>query len=298
MTESLITRPSNLKGKQKQQQNPDSETGTSLESNTGGVEGGTSTDTGTGSDDDTSTQGQSSQGNTVDWEKRYKDLQSFHTKRENELKKQLREKEKNDDSFKAPTTPEEMETFKKNNPSAYNMMLTLAHDVVSKQTQGINEKLEVFEQDRKMSEINTAKNKIKKAHPDYLDIVQEAEFHEWAESQPSRVQEWIYNNPDDPDLAIIALDRYKATRNSSNKQSSTEEHSESEAQQQQQTKKDRSNQQDAASAVSGGQGSPDISQGKKVWTASEIKKIPSRDWKKYEEEIDRAYAEGRVNFKA
>lgn len=227
----------------------------------------------------------------VDWEKRYKDLQSFQSKRENELRDQIKGLEAADSSFKAPTTPDQMDTFKEEHPEVYNMMLTLAHQKASEATQGINAQLQTYEEERMMTEFTEAQSRIKAAHPDFMDVVQGNEFQDWAKGQPAQVQQWIYNNPDDPDLAIIALDRYKATRDAATAQVAQAAHLEEEAQQ---TQADVS----SAAQVVGNPSAPITKEGVKIWTKSEIKAMSSKEWAKHSEEIDKAYTEGRVNFNA
>lgn len=227
----------------------------------------------------------------VDWEKRYKDLQSFQSKRENDLRGKIKDLEAADPSFTAPTTPEQMEALKEKHPEIYNMILTVAHQTTTAANEGINAQLQTFEEERAMTEFTDAQAKIQKAHPDFLSVVQTSEFQAWAQNQPAQVQQWIYNNPDDPDLAVIALDRYKATRDAGTTQVAQTAHLEQVAQQ---TETDTSS---AAQAV-GGTSAPITKAGEKIWTASEIKGMTSADWKKNSEEIDKAYAAGRVNFNA
>jgi hypothetical protein len=236
-------------------------------------------------------QGADTSSEGVNWEKRYKDLQSFQSKRENELRDQIKGLETADSSFKAPTTPEQMEAFKGEHPEVYNMMLTLAHQKASEATQGITAQLETYEEERMMSEFTDAQATIKASHPDFMEVVQTAEFQTWAQGQPMQVQQWIYNNPNDPDMAIIALDRYKATRDAATVQAAQAAHLEEEAQQTQAASLS------AAQAV-GTSSAPLTKEGAKIWTASEIKAIHPTEWSKHSDDIDKAYAEGRVNFRA
>jgi len=218
------------------------------------------------------------------WEKRYKDLQSFQSKRENEMRKEIAELQDADSTFTAPTTPEQLEVFKEEHPEVYNMMLTLAHQKATEATQGINMQLQTIEEERNVNAFLEAQQQLKNAHPDYETIVRTSEFQEWAKVQPASVQQWIFDNPDNPELAGIALDRFKAHREA------TKAHLETEAQKKADT-------QSAALAV-GSSSIPKASDGKKVWTASEIKSLHPNDYRKYAAEIDVAYDEGRVNFKA
>ena len=47
-------------------------------------------------------------------------------------------------------------------------------------------------------------------HPDFDDIRDSDEFHEWAEEQPKWVQDALYENDNDARSAARAIDLYKA----------------------------------------------------------------------------------------
>lgn len=194
----------------------------------------------------------------VDWEKRYKDLQSFQSKRENELRDKIKGLE-----FVEPSTPAETETQTIESPIA---------------------------ETSNMNEFTSARAKIAASHPDFMSVVQSAEFTTWAKTQSANVQNWIYKNPDDPELAIFALDRYKATLATPTTQAAPVE----EVHPEKETTVDTLG---AAMAV-GTSSTPMTKEGKKIWRASDIKHMTSRDWKANSAEIDLAYSEGRVNFKA
>jgi len=223
-----------------------------------------------------------SAGNIVDWEKRYKDLQSFQSKRENELRGEIKDLRTSGDSFEMPTTAEELQAFKTAKPDQYNMMVTLARQATTEATQNMSDQLKTLESDRNMNEYNQAQVKIKAAHTDYIEVVNSKDFHTWAEGESQQVQQWIYNNPDNPDLAIIALDRYKAQRDAQTA------HPEA-------TNQPSNTANSAANAVGTPSSMPTTMNGKKVWTKSEIDKA---NWAKHGEEIEEAFTDGRVNFNA
>ncbi len=221
--------------------------------------------------------------NIVNWEKRYKDLQSFQSKRENELRGEIKDLKISGDSFELPTTAEELQSFKTAKPDQYNMMVTLARQATTEATQNMSDQLRTLESDRSMNEYNQAQVKIKAAHTDYIEVVNSKDFHTWAEGESQQVQQWIYNNPDNPDLAIIALDRYKAQRDAKT------------AHPDKATNQPSNTANSAANAVGTPSSAPTTINGKKVWTKSEIDKS---DWAKYGEEIEEAFTDGRVNFNA
>ena len=45
---------------------------------------------------------------------------------------------------------------------------------------------------------------------DFSEIKEDPAFHNWAEAQPQNIQDWIYNNPYDGELAARAITLYKA----------------------------------------------------------------------------------------
>ena len=233
---------------------------------------------------DTSTKG-------TDWEKRYKDLQSFQSKRENDLRGQIKDLETAETSIKAPITADEMEELKEKHPETYNMMLTVAQQTTSEANKGINAQLQTIEEERMMTEFTEAQTKIQAAHPDYIEVVNSEVFQAWAQNESAQVQQWIYDNPNDPDLAIIALDRYKAYQEAAKVLAEQTAHLEMEAQQ---TQADTNN---AAQAI-GASSAPATKEGQKIWTKTEIKTMSSTDWSKHSEDIEKAYTEGRVNFNA
>ena len=50
-------------------------------------------------------------------------------------------------------------------------------------------------------------------HPDFAEIRDSDDFHEWADEQPKWVQDALYENSEDARSAARAIDLYKADRN-------------------------------------------------------------------------------------
>lgn len=115
-------------------------------------------------------------------------------------------------------------------------------------------------------------------HPDFEDIRNSDDFHGWAKEQPKSIQDWIYANADDADLASRALDLFKKdfgiepvkTKSSSKP-----------------TKKS------AADMVSTKTKSIEPTQ-QKVWSEKEIAAMSVAEFDKYEQEISDAMQEGRI----
>jgi len=58
-----------------------------------------------------------------------------------------------------------------------------------------------------------AEAELMKAHPDFGDIRDSDDFHQWADEQPKWVQDALYENDNDARSAARAIDLYKADRN-------------------------------------------------------------------------------------
>ena len=66
-----------------------------------------------------------------------------------------------------------------------------------------------------------AEAELMKLHPDFGDIRNSDDFHEWAEEQPKWVQDVLYENDADARSAGRAIDLYKADRNITTKKSAS-----------------------------------------------------------------------------
>lgn len=213
----------------------------------------------------------------INWEKRYRDLQSYADKEKARLAQELASAKKS--SFTPPSTPEEIEVFKREHPEVFNMIQTLAYQQVSASADEINQKVDNVSKDTSKTKAQLAKAEIIGKYPNFVEIVRSTEFKVWASTQTPEVQGWIYSNPDNATLAITALDLFQAQAGNKN-DSSTSSHTGS-----------------AADAVSRGS-TPEIKGKGKIWKGSEIKALSPQQYEKLEEEIDLAWEEGRVNLNA
>jgi len=66
-----------------------------------------------------------------------------------------------------------------------------------------------------------AEAELIKIHPDFSDIRDSDDFHEWADEQPKWVQDALYENDQDAKSAARAIDLYKSDRGISKKKSAT-----------------------------------------------------------------------------
>jgi len=217
-----------------------------------------------------------------DYKKRYDDLKKHYDSKLNEFKSReqelLEEAAQNRQSYKAPKSPEELEKFKTEYPDVYEVVETVSHLQSEEQSKDLKEKIQRLQERETELVRKDAEKRLTDKHPDFEDIRNSDDFHDWAKEQPKSIQDWVYNNADDADLASRALDLFKkdigmdvAPKKSRSKQ----------------TKKS------AADMVSTKTTSVEPQQ-EKVWSEREIAKMSMAEFDKHEAEISAAMQEGRI----
>ena len=217
-----------------------------------------------------------------DYKKRYDDLKKHYDSKLNEFKSReqelLEEAAQNRPSYVAPKSPEDLEKFREEYPDVYEVVETVSHLQSEEKSKDLREKLEKLQSREQELIRKDAEKRLMDKHPDFEDIRNSDDFHGWAKEQPKSIQDWIYNNADDADLASRALDLFKkdigmdvAPKKSNSKQSKKS----------------------AADMVSTKTTSVEPKQ-EKVWTEREIAKMSMAEFDKHEAEISTAMQEGRI----
>ncbi len=227
---------------------------------------------------------QTKKAKTPDYKKRYDDLKSHYDSKLDEFKTRekelLEEAAKNRPNYTAPKSPEELEKFREQYPDVYEVVETVAHMQSSEKTKTLEEQLASLQERETELIAKQAQERLMNNHPDFEEIKNSDEFHSWAKSQPQSIQDWIYKNASDGDLASRALDLYKRDMNldssKTKKPSST-----------------RKSKTSAADMVSTKTTAVEPKQAK-IWTEKEIAAMSMDEFDQYEEEIGKAISEGRV----
>ena len=217
-----------------------------------------------------------------DYKKRYDDLKKHYDSKLNEFKSReqelLEQAAENRPSYVAPKSPEELEKFREEYPDVYEVVETVSHLQSEEKSKDLREKLEKLQSREQELIRKDAEKRLMDKHPDFEDIRNSDDFHGWAKEQPKSIQDWVYNNADDADLASRALDLFKkdigmdvAPKKSRSKQSKKS----------------------AADMVSTKTTSVEPQQ-EKVWTEREIAKMSMAEFDKHEAEISTAMQEGRI----
>lgn len=149
-------------------------------------------------------QGQGTPEQQVDWEKRYKDLQSYSDRNRAILEAELKQLRKSNTVFTPPKTPEELEAFKRENPDWMGVIETVAHQIASTSVAPLQAEVN-------RSKAQAAAAQLLAAHPDVADIYASEDFKQWASEQGAEIQGWL-EEEHDATKVIRALNYYKAMR--------------------------------------------------------------------------------------
>ena len=154
--------------------------------------------------------------NKVDYKKRYDDLKRYYdrklgewTSKENDLKTQLRD---NRPKYQPPKSKEELEAFKNDYPDIYGVVETVSHLQSENQMQNLQEEVDSLKKQNQALAQREAQLELGRLHPDFSEIKESDDFHNWADSQPMEIKSWIYENNSDGKLAARAIDLYKKDR--------------------------------------------------------------------------------------
>ena len=212
------------------------------------------------------------------FKKRYDDLKRHYdetiSKHKDEVLKLRKEKEAvaSKPIFK---TKEELEEWRKDYPDMYDSVMQLSTEASMKAKQEMEEELLQIKKQQTSLARDRAEVELAKKHPDFKEIRESSDFHDWASVQDSTVQSWLYDNSDNPKSAARAIDLYKYDRGLSDKKVKYD------------AKKE------AAKTVSKTKVSETPTE-KKQWTWEAIKKMKPETYAKFEEDIDKAHREGRI----
>ena len=216
-----------------------------------------------------------------DYKKRYDDLKKHYDSKLNEFKSReqelIEEASKNRTEYIAPKSEEELEEFKTQYPDVYEVVETVAHLQSESKSKDLEKKLSKLQEREQTIVRKEAEKRLNENHPDFSNIRNSDEFHNWAESQPKAIKDWIYSNSSDADLASRALDLFKKDLGIEAAPKKTT------------SKKTKS----AADMVSTKTKAVEPKQDK-VWSEREIAALSMAEFDKYEKDISDAMQEGRI----
>ena len=218
------------------------------------------------------------------FKKRYDDLKRHYDstlgKHKDEVRTLRTQLDSSSKQIIPPKSKEELEAWKKEYPDVYEMVETIAIGKADSRAKEMEDKYQNLQAQQEQISKEKAEVDLLKLHPDFSDIRAKDDFHEWATKQDPIIQDWLYENTSNANLAGRAIDLYKMDKGLgkySNKQ-------------------EKDIKKEAAKAVSKTKKaeSTEGAQPKKIWSNSAISKMNVREYAKHEAEIDKAVKDGRI----
>ena len=227
---------------------------------------------------------------THDYKKRYDDLKSHYDRKQNENKQKLEEYEaksrlaernKAMADYTPPKSDEDLKQFKEKYPDVYDVVETISQKQALQQTESLQEEVKLLRKREEELVVQGAYRELLNAHEDFSELKDSPDFIDWLNNQPSSISDGVTKNSKDSKWAIRVVDLYKADNGVSK---SKPNFNNSAAQSVTRTK--------AKSVNTSGNSN------KRIWKQSEIQRMNSRTYEKFENEIDAAFKEGRVDTRA
>ena len=217
------------------------------------------------------------------FKKRYGDLRRHSQKQAETFKQEIETLKNQLDSatrkeIKLPKSDEDIEAWTKLYPDVAAIVETIATKKAMEQSRNLEDRMKSIDEMHFNVTKEKAEHELLRLHPDFSDIRDSDEFHEWAEEQPKWVQDALYENDNDARSAARAIDLYKsdkgivATKSSSGK--------------------------DAAKAVrtKSERIAPDTNNTSGAIKESDVQKMSAQEYEKHSDEIMEAIRSGKFIY--
>ena len=162
------------------------------------------------------------------FKKRYGDLRRHSQQKENELKTEIEAIRKQLDSatkkeIKLPRSDEDIEKWAAEYPDVAAIVETIAIKKAKEQAAALEERVKAVDEMQYSAKKEKAEAELLRLHPDFAEIRDSDDFHDWADEQPKWVQDALYENDNDARSAARAIDLYKADRNITSKKKTSDD---------------------------------------------------------------------------
>ena len=217
------------------------------------------------------------------FKKRYSDLRRHQQKQAEEFKTELAElKRQLSDAtkkeMKLPKSDEDIETWAAEYPDVAAIVETIAMKKASEQSSALEERIKAIDELQMSATKEKAEAALMQMHPDFGEIRDSDEFHEWADQQPKWVQDALYENDNDARSAARAIDLYKADMGIGKKKPKSDK--------------------DAAKSVStkNSRSKPQENEEASYLKESDVQKMSAREYEKRSDEVMEAIRSGKFIY--
>ena len=151
------------------------------------------------------------------FKKRYGDLRRHSQEKEKQFQKQLDDLKAQLESatkkeMKLPKSDEDIEAWANEYPDVAQIVETIAMKKAREQAKELEGRIKKIDEMSAEAVKDKAEAELMRIHPDFGEIRDSDDFHEWAEEQPKWVQDALYENDNDARSAARAIDLYKADK--------------------------------------------------------------------------------------
>jgi hypothetical protein len=217
------------------------------------------------------------------FKKRYSDLRRHQQQQAEDFKKQIAELRTQLDSatkkeMKLPKSDEDIEKWAEEYPDVAAIVETIAMKKASEQSSALEERIKAIDEMQLSATKEKAEAALMQIHPDFDEIRDSDEFHEWADQQPKWVQDALYENDNDARSAARAIDLYKADMGIGKKKPKSDK--------------------DAAKSVStkNSRSKPQENEEASYLKESDVQKMSAREYEKRSDEIMEAIRSGKFIY--
>tara|TARA_R100001509_G_scaffold95932_1_gene55852 strand:+ start:212 stop:1081 length:870 start_codon:yes stop_codon:yes gene_type:complete len=221
------------------------------------------------------------------FKKRYGDLRRHAQQKEEQMREKIRQLETQlstaaKEAIQLPKTDEELSEWSKQYPDVAKMVETIATKKAQELDSSIEQRLAAIAEREVEANRKTAEAELMQYHPDFDDIRNSQDFHDWVEIQPEWVQKALYENENDARAASRAIDLYKIDMNINEKK-----------------EKAPTNDKDAAKSVTS-RGTSAVAETREKqsnqWRESQVAKMKGAEFSKHEQEIAEAVRTGNFIY--
>ena len=151
------------------------------------------------------------------FKKRYGDLRRHTQDKEKQFQKQLDDMKEQlakatKKEMKLPKSDEDIEAWATEYPDVAKIVETIAMKKAREQSLELESRIQKIDEMSVEAKKEKAEAELMKIHPDFNDIRDSDDFHDWADEQPKWVQDALYENDNDARSAARAIDLYKSDK--------------------------------------------------------------------------------------
>jgi hypothetical protein len=114
--------------------------------------------------------------------------------------------------MKLPKSDEDIEAWATEYPDVAKIVETIAMKKAKEQSLELESRIQKIDEMSADAQKDKAEAELMRIHPDFNDIRDSDEFHDWADEQPKWVQDALYENDNDARSAARAIDLYKSDK--------------------------------------------------------------------------------------